>query len=99
MLGSVTAASATAPAPESGLGTGGGAGAPRRGNGNGTPVSGPLPADPMRGAREAPGSGVSSNGGSPDGVKPGYTPTGARIGRNDPCWCGSGNKYKKCHGK
>lgn len=19
------------------------------------------------------------------------------IGRNDPCWCGSGNKYKKCH--
>ncbi len=21
-----------------------------------------------------------------------------RIGRNDPCWCGSGKKYKKCHG-
>jgi preprotein translocase subunit SecA len=21
-----------------------------------------------------------------------------RIGRNDPCWCGSGIKYKKCHG-
>jgi methionyl aminopeptidase len=20
-----------------------------------------------------------------------------RPGRNDPCWCGSGNKYKKCH--
>ncbi|MBI4816172.1 MAG: preprotein translocase subunit SecA [Deltaproteobacteria bacterium] len=20
-----------------------------------------------------------------------------RIGRNDPCWCGSGKKYKKCH--
>ncbi|HMJ35951.1 MAG TPA: preprotein translocase subunit SecA [Baekduia sp.] len=20
------------------------------------------------------------------------------IGRNDPCWCGSGRKYKKCHG-
>ncbi len=20
-----------------------------------------------------------------------------KIGRNDPCWCGSGNKYKKCH--
>jgi uncharacterized protein YecA (UPF0149 family) len=19
-------------------------------------------------------------------------------GRNDPCWCGSGKKYKKCHG-
>ena len=21
-----------------------------------------------------------------------------KIGRNDPCWCGSGRKYKKCHG-
>jgi hypothetical protein len=20
-----------------------------------------------------------------------------RLGRNDPCWCGSGKKYKKCH--
>ncbi|MEM7154350.1 MAG: SEC-C metal-binding domain-containing protein [Myxococcota bacterium] len=20
----------------------------------------------------------------------------ARPGRNDPCWCGSNNKYKKC---
>ena len=20
-----------------------------------------------------------------------------RIGRNDPCWCGSGKKWKKCH--
>jgi preprotein translocase subunit SecA len=20
------------------------------------------------------------------------------IGRNDPCWCGSGKKFKKCHG-
>ncbi len=23
----------------------------------------------------------------------------ARVGRNDPCPCGSGKKYKKCHGK
>lgn len=23
----------------------------------------------------------------------------APAGRNDPCWCGSGQKYKKCHGK
>lgn len=21
------------------------------------------------------------------------------LGRNDPCWCGSGKKFKKCHGK
>ena len=23
----------------------------------------------------------------------------AKQGRNDPCACGSGKKYKKCHGK
>jgi preprotein translocase subunit SecA len=23
----------------------------------------------------------------------------SKIGRNDPCWCGSGKKYKNCHGK
>ncbi len=36
---------------------------------------------------------------SPSGPKPGYTPSGARIGRNDACYCGSGLKYKKCHGR
>ena len=20
-----------------------------------------------------------------------------KVGRNEPCWCGSGKKYKKCH--
>jgi preprotein translocase subunit SecA len=24
--------------------------------------------------------------------------TGAKVGRNDPCPCGSGKKYKRCHG-
>jgi preprotein translocase subunit SecA len=30
----------------------------------------------------------------------GHTPrtTGEKVGRNDPCPCGSGKKYKKCHG-
>ena len=23
----------------------------------------------------------------------------ASLGRNDPCWCGSGKKYKNCHHK
>jgi preprotein translocase subunit SecA len=41
-------------------------------------------------AQGAPGAG---------GVRPGYTPAGQRIGRNEPCWCGSGQKYKKCHGR
>jgi len=26
-------------------------------------------------------------------------PAGTKLGRNDPCWCGSGKKYKKCHGR
>ena len=21
----------------------------------------------------------------------------ANLGRNEPCWCGSGKKYKRCH--
>ena len=25
--------------------------------------------------------------------------TGDKVGRNDPCPCGSGQKYKNCHGK
>jgi preprotein translocase subunit SecA len=25
-------------------------------------------------------------------------PSGPKLGRNDPCWCGSGKKYKRCHG-
>jgi preprotein translocase subunit SecA len=25
-------------------------------------------------------------------------PENQKLGRNDPCWCGSGKKYKKCHG-
>jgi preprotein translocase subunit SecA len=24
---------------------------------------------------------------------------GKKVGRNDPCPCGSGKKYKQCHGK
>ena len=24
---------------------------------------------------------------------------GEKVGRNDPCPCGSGRKYKQCHGK
>ena len=49
---------------------------------------------------DEPVASSSTNGsGSNGGARPGYTPTGERIGRNDPCWCGSGAKYKKCHGR
>jgi preprotein translocase subunit SecA len=26
------------------------------------------------------------------------SPDGTKVGRNDPCWCGSGKKFKRCHG-
>ncbi|TDN40321.1 SEC-C metal-binding domain-containing protein [Hymenobacter sp. UV11] len=33
-----------------------------------------------------------------DMARPQPQPVQAKIGRNDPCPCGSGKKYKKCHG-
>ena len=33
------------------------------------------------------------------GVRPSAGAQRKRPGRNDPCWCGSGKKYKKCHMK
>jgi uncharacterized protein YecA (UPF0149 family) len=44
-------------------------------------------------------------------LRPGYSATTSpangtirrraheKVGRNDPCWCGSGIKFKKCHGR
>jgi preprotein translocase subunit SecA len=40
---------------------------------------------------------VGPNGG-PDVVETVVKDEHENIGRNDPCWCGSGKKYKKCHG-
>jgi preprotein translocase subunit SecA len=39
--------------------------------------------------------------GSPSGPpsKPQPVQVGEKIGRNDPCPCGSGKKYKQCHGR
>ncbi len=57
-------------------------------------------------ARATTSSGSSGNGAARPGAagdgqqaRPGHTPTGEKIGRNDPCWCGSGQKYKRCHGR
>ncbi|MFI5282385.1 MAG: preprotein translocase subunit SecA [Candidatus Dormibacterales bacterium] len=33
------------------------------------------------------------------GAAPAGEGAAAKIGRNDPCWCGSGKKYKRCHGR
>ena len=32
-------------------------------------------------------------------LAPKSDPQGSKLGRNDPCWCGSGKKYKRCHGR
>jgi preprotein translocase subunit SecA len=36
--------------------------------------------------------------GAGDASSPSQRRTGEKVGRNDPCPCGSGKKYKKCHG-
>jgi len=52
----------------------------------------PLPA----GARTGPAIGRSAR--APGGLPGGSGGSVPEVGRNDPCPCGSGKKYKKCHG-
>jgi preprotein translocase subunit SecA len=59
---------------------------------------------PGAASRRAPVPAAMRTNRNPDGsvVAPGDRPAAARavpkVGRNDPCPCGSGKKYKKCHG-
>jgi preprotein translocase subunit SecA len=39
-----------------------------------------------------------SGGGNGSGPAARPAKAGPKLGRNDPCWCGSGKKYKRCHG-
>jgi SEC-C motif len=34
---------------------------------------------------------------SDGGSQPARVSRKGQLGRNDPCWCGSGKKYKQCH--
>jgi preprotein translocase subunit SecA len=52
-----------------------------------------APAKPFGGGAAAP----ESRGGN-DGTVKTVRREGVKVGRNDPCPCGSGRKYKKCHG-
>ena len=54
---------------------------------------------PLPQGRPVGGSSNASSGGPTGPIRPGYSPAGVRMGRNDTCWCGSGKKYKKCHGQ
>ncbi|TMI76872.1 MAG: preprotein translocase subunit SecA [Bacillati bacterium ANGP1] len=67
-------------------------------------IPGPRPARTPRSAPYGAGprepAGVARVGGKPLDAAPLDPAAGRRkLGRNDPCWCGSGKKYKKCHGK
>ncbi len=48
----------------------------------------------------AAGGGESVMAGVPSagGVQTVHASPHEKLGRNDPCWCGSGKKFKKCHG-
>ncbi len=41
---------------------------------------------------------VASRAGGGESSQPAQRHTGEKVGRNDPCPCGSGKKFKKCHG-
>jgi preprotein translocase subunit SecA len=56
---------------------------PSNGGGNGRPA--PRP------GQQAPRPGAPAGIAAPSGKQ--------KIGRNDACWCGSGKKYKVCHGR
>ncbi len=78
-------------------------GGPVAAGGSAGPIARGLPTGPAaRGVRESLGDQVVGGAGGATGaggLRPGYSPDGRRMGRNDACWCGSGLKYKKCHGR
>ncbi len=45
------------------------------------------------------GHGPNGRGSAGEPVGAGTGAATSKIGRNDPCWCGSGRKYKRCHGR
>jgi preprotein translocase subunit SecA len=60
------------------------------------------PAPAVRAVKEQLGDEVVGSPAATNGsgvLRPGYAPDGRRMGRNDVCFCGSGLKYKKCHGR
>jgi preprotein translocase subunit SecA len=48
---------------------------------------------------EALAAPADDGGGVAVATAPPFTRAGEKVGRNDPCPCGSGKKYKHCHGK
>jgi len=60
------------------------------------PGTGPLPVrETLRSSKEKP----ASNSNELQLVIPSLRKEASRVGRNQPCPCGSGKKYKNCHGR
>jgi preprotein translocase subunit SecA len=56
-------------------------------------------ASPSYGAGGEQQQAIENSEGGGDGKIEPIRNTGQRVGRNDPCPCGSGKKYKHCHGR
>ena len=74
------------------------------GGGRVTYSGGGQPQGALAMAAAAAGAGdgaLEGNGGDPEPmphVEQRRVDESQQVGRNDPCWCGSGKKFKKCHG-
>lgn len=60
----------------------------------------PPPITGQAQAQPGPGPGSGPGGQAPEVTAPTtFVREGEKVGRNEPCPCGSGKKYKQCHGK
>jgi preprotein translocase subunit SecA len=58
----------------------------------------PRPRPGLGAPPRPPGAASRPAAGAPRAGRPGDAQKPGKVGRNDPCPCGSGRKYKKCHG-
>jgi preprotein translocase subunit SecA len=65
--------------------------------GAGLGAPGPAPLPGLTGGGPVPREDLEAAG-TPPPVQQRTVDHDQQIGRNDPCWCGSGKKFKKCHG-
>jgi preprotein translocase subunit SecA len=66
--------------------------------GDGEPAQLPAFAREMERKQERQQRDLQYQAGAAQAEAPKPVRAGAKVGRNDPCPCGSGKKYKKCHG-
>ena len=90
--------------PDGGPGGDGGGPLPRSGPNGGGPNGLTYEHQSLAGAEAiaAAGGGVATpvggGGGGSVATRPVVKSEQEQLGRNDPCWCGSGKKFKRCHG-